>query len=92
MTREYKKRQKWPQGGDLEKLGCKMYRVLVNGKDLTRYINQIKKIQNSENYDSQVNISDNTIPLLTLSPSNKNIIKMKQYPNRTCKSFIRNKT
>ena len=38
-----------PNGKGLEKISCKMYKALVNGKVLMRHIDQIKKSQTPEN-------------------------------------------
>ena len=88
IVRKYGTKRKWEQGKILEKLSCKMYKVLICGKIEIKHIDQIKKCQTTKEDNNDVSIWDNTIPL-TLAPSNRTVTPRKQYPKRNRKPVVR---
>ena len=68
----------------VDKISCKMCKVLLNGKIQEKHIDQIKKKQMTENIDTKDDIWDNTIPLT--EPNNS---PTKWYLTRNRKPVIR---
>ena len=86
IVRRYGSIQKWKHGKIVERINCKMYKVLINGKVEENYIDQIKKIQTTENSDTKDDICDNTILLTKLTLNNS---PGKRYPTRNRKPVSR---
>ena len=63
-----------------------MYKVLINGKVEEKHIDEIKKIQTTENSDTKDDICDNTILLTKPDLSNS---PGKRYPTRNRKPVSR---
>ena len=45
IVRRYGSKQKWQHGKIVERISCKMYKVLINGKIGDKHIEQIKKVK-----------------------------------------------
>ena len=88
IVRKYGTKHKWEQGKTLEKLSCKMYKVLIRRQIQIKYIDQIKKCQTVKEDNNNVGIWDNTIPLASVS-SNRALTPRKQYPKRNRKPVVR---
>ena len=43
IVRRYGSKQKWQHGKNVERVSCKMYKVLINGKNEERHVDQKKK-------------------------------------------------
>ena len=84
--RRYGSKQKWQHEKIVERISCKMYKVLINRKIEEKHIDQIKKSQTTENSDTKDDIWDNTIPLT--EPTLKNS-SGKRYPTRNRKPVVR---
>ena len=86
IVRRYGSIQKWKHGKIVERISCKMYKVLINGKVEEKHIDEIKKIQTTENRDTRDDICDNTI---LLTKPNLNNSPGKRYPTRNRKPVSR---
>ena len=88
IVRKYGTKHKWEQGKILEKLSCKMYKVLIRRQIEIKHVVQIKKCRTVKEDNNDVGIWDNTIPLTSV-PSNRALTPIKQYPKRNRKPVVR---
>ena len=84
--RRYGSKQKWQHEKIVERISCKMYKVLINRKIEEKHIDQIKKSQTTENSDTKDDIWDNTIPLTEPTLNNS---PRKRHPTRNRKPVLR---
>ena len=86
IVSRYRSKHKWQHGKIVERISCKMYKVLINGKIEEKHIDQIKKSQTTESNSTKDDIWDNTIPLMEPTLNNS---PGKQYPTRNRKPVLR---
>ena len=86
IVRRYGSKQKWQHGKIVERISCKMYKVLINGKIEEKRYRPNKKSQTTENSDNKDDIWDNTIPLTEPTLSNS---PGKRYATRNRKHVLR---